>query len=59
VQRDNQRTSLSWQSGSNGSNRGVATIQDEMGHIANDHNSYISANSKCHGIVTNAPAQIP
>jgi hypothetical protein len=38
---------------------GVATIQDEMGHIASDHNSYISANSKCNGIVTNAPAQIP
>jgi hypothetical protein len=22
---------------------GVATLQDEMGHIASDHNSYISA----------------
>jgi hypothetical protein len=32
----------------------VATIQDEMGHIASDHSFYISANSKCNGIVTDA-----
>jgi hypothetical protein len=29
--------------------RGMVTIQDKMGHITSDHNSYISANSRMEG----------